>query len=116
MRLTLHLVATDAWEAAGSADPDAPYRHPSLETEGFIHCTDGDEAMAATANRHYAGDPHDFVVLTIDLDRVGATWRYDKPGSPYPHVYGAIERAAIVDVRPLPRAADGTFLPPEPGA
>jgi uncharacterized protein (DUF952 family) len=116
VRPTLHLVARDAWEAARSANPDAPYQHPSLEAEGFIHCTDGDEAMAATANRHYAGDPRDFVVLTVDLDMVGSPWRYDDPGSPYPHVYGPIERTAIVAVRPMPRAPDGTFLPPEADA
>ena len=109
MRPTLHLVATEAWEAT---DRDQPYRHPSLEAEGFIHCTDGDAEMARTANRHYAGDERPFVVLTVDLDRIVAPWRYDDPGSPYPHVYGPIERAAIVDVRPMPRAADGTFLPP----
>jgi uncharacterized protein (DUF952 family) len=112
VRRTLHLVARDAWEALGRADPDAPYRHPSLETEGFIHCTDGDGAMAATANRHYAGDPRDFVVLTIDLDVAGSPWRYDDPGSPYPHVYGPIDRRAILAVRPMPRDADGTYRAP----
>lgn len=108
-RLTLHLVGREPWQAA---DPGQPYRHPSLDTEGFIHCTDGDEEMARTANRHYAGQAGPFVVLTIDLDRAGSAWRYDDPGSPYPHVYGPIDRTAILEVRPMPRAADGTFLPP----
>ncbi len=109
MRLTLHLVARDPWAAS---DTGQPYRHPSLETEGFIHCTDGAAEMARTANRHYADDARPFVVLTIDLDRVGSPWRYDDPGSPYPHVYGPIERSAIVETRPMPRSADGTFLVP----
>ena len=109
MRPTLHLVASDAWTAS---DHGQPYRHPSLDAEGFIHCTDGGDEMAQTANRHYAGDERAFVVLTVDLDRVGAPWRYDDPGSPYPHVYGPIRRSAIVEVRPMPRSADGTFLPP----
>jgi uncharacterized protein (DUF952 family) len=109
VRPTLHLVADDQWAAS---DEGQPYRHPSLETEGFIHCTDGDAEMARTANRHYAGDERAFVVLTVDLDRVEAPWRYDDRGSPYPHVYGPIERSAIVEVRPMPRSADGTFLPP----
>ncbi len=112
MRTTLHLVARDAWEAA---DPSAAYRHPSLEGEGFIHCTDGDEAMAATANRHYRDARGEFVVLTLDLDATGSPWRYDEPDVPYPHVYGPIDRAAILAVRPMPRTADGMFLPPHPG-
>jgi uncharacterized protein (DUF952 family) len=115
VRTTLHLVARDAWEARDAADAAALYVHPSLETEGFIHCTDGDEAMAATANRHYATDPREFVVLTVDLDRTGSPWRFDQPDVPYPHVYGPIERAAILEVRSMPREADGTFLPPPPG-
>jgi uncharacterized protein (DUF952 family) len=114
MRPTLHIVAADSWKAYDATPTDPAYRHPSLESEGFIHCTDGDEAMAATANRHYRDDPRAFVVLTVDLDRAGSEWRFDEPDVPYPHVYGPIAREAIVEVRPMPRAADGSFLPPPP--
>jgi uncharacterized protein (DUF952 family) len=110
VRPTFHLVPEAAWSAQ---DPGAPYRHASLETEGFIHCTDGAEAMRDTANRHYGADPRPFLVLTVDLDAAGSPWRIEKPGSPYPHVYGPIDRAAILDVRPMPRDPDGTFRPPE---
>jgi uncharacterized protein (DUF952 family) len=107
-RLTFHLAPRASWEAS---DPDAPLGAASLETEGFIHCTDGTAEMVATANRHYATDPRDFVVLTIDLDRVTSPWGIDDPGRIYPHVFGPIDRAAIVAVVPAPRNADGTFLP-----
>jgi len=63
----------------------------------------------ATANRHYRDDPRPFVRLAIDLDRVGAPWRVEDPNGIYPHVFGPIDRAAILDVRPIPRDADGTF-------
>ena len=108
MRLTYHLTPREWWK---SADPAAPLGAPSLAAEGFIHCTDGAANMVATANRHYAADPRDFVVLTLDLDRVASPWELADPGRIYPHIFGPIERAAIVDVRPAPRAADGTFLP-----
>ena len=52
-------------------------------------------------------DPRPFVVLTVDLDAVGGPWRYDDPGSPYPHIYGPIARAAIVVVNVVERASDG---------
>lgn len=107
-RLTFHLTPRAWWDAA---DPGAPLRAPSLETEGFIHCTDGAAAMVATANRHYAGEPGAFVVLTIDLDRVTSPWRVDDPGRIYPHVFGPIDRAAILAIVDVPRSADGTFLP-----
>jgi uncharacterized protein (DUF952 family) len=106
VRPTLHLVAAADWEAS---DPSSPYTHPTLEDQGFIHCTDGAEAMRDTANRHYGSDPRPFVVLTIDLDATGSPWRIDEPGSPYPHVYGPIDRASILEVRPMPREADGRF-------
>jgi uncharacterized protein (DUF952 family) len=112
VRQTLHLVPKPVWT---SLDPSAPYVHASLADEGFIHCTDGAENLRDTANRHYRDDPRAFLVLTVDLDRAGSPWRIDEPGKPYPHVYGPIDRAAIVDVRPMPRTEDGEFrAPPEP--
>ena len=106
MRPTYHLVAEGTWEAL---DPSQPYTHASLADEGFIHCTDGRGNLRETANRFYRDDPRPFVVLTIDLDVVGSPWRIDEPGSPWPHVFGPIDRAAILEVRPMPRAEDGSF-------
>ena len=105
-RLTFHLVPVETWAAA---DPTGPYAAASLATEGFIHCTDGVEALAATFQRHYGDDPRPFLALTIDLDAVDAMWRFDVPGSPYPHIYGPIPRTAIVAVAAVQRAADGRF-------
>lgn len=105
---TFHLTPAAWWN---DADPRAPLGAPSLATEGFIHCTTGAAEMVATANRHYRDDARDFVVLTVDLDRLTSPWRADDPGGTYPHIFGPIDRAAIVDVRPMPRDAEGLFLP-----
>jgi uncharacterized protein (DUF952 family) len=107
VRLTYHLTPVEWWEASPI---EGPLTSPSLADEGFIHCTDGAAAMVATANRHYRDDPRAFVILTLDLDRVGSPWRIDDPGGIYPHIHGPINRASIVDVRPAPRALDGEFL------
>jgi uncharacterized protein (DUF952 family)/uncharacterized protein YciI len=107
MRPTYHLVPADAWTAHDRAVAYAP---PSLAAEGFIHCTDGAEAMVATANRHYRDDPRSFLVLTVDLDAIAAPWRFDDSDRIYPHVYGPIAPAAVLAAVPVPRAADGTFL------
>ena len=108
MRLSYHLVPLAAWEAA---PPDRPYEAWSLATEGFIHCTDGADEMVATANRHYRADPRDFLVLTIDLDAAGSPWRIEDDRGIYPHIFGPIDRAAVLRVVQAPRAADGRFLP-----
>ena len=106
MRPTFHMSPADLWAAA---DPNRPYEAPSLASEGFIHCTDGEEALIATADRHYASDPRPFVVLTVDLDAAGSPWRIEDAAGIYPHVYGPIDRSAIVEVRPMTRTDDGRF-------
>jgi uncharacterized protein (DUF952 family) len=106
MRATFHLVPEDVWAAA---DPAAAYKASSFESEGFIHCTDGVAALGETFHRYYAADPRSFLALTLDLDALGVPWRYDVPGSPYPHIYGPIERSAIVGVSRVDRDTDGRF-------
>lgn len=106
MRPTFHLIPVEIWSAA---DQDAPLARDSLAEEHFIHCTDGRDALIATANRHCRDDPRPFLVLTVDLDALTSPWRYDDPGKPYPHVYGPIDRAAIVGVAAALREDDGSF-------
>jgi uncharacterized protein (DUF952 family) len=108
MRPTYHLVPAETW---ATSDPNRPYAAASLIDEGFIHCTDGLIEMVATANRHYREDPRAFLVLTVDLDAAGSPWRIEDERGIYPHVHGAIDRAAITQVVRAPRTDDGEFLP-----
>jgi uncharacterized protein (DUF952 family) len=113
VRLTYHLVPVDSWAAS---DPDRAYEASSLATEGFIHCTDGADEMVATANRHYRDDPRSFLVLTLDLELVGSPWRIEDERGIYPHIFGPIDRSAVISVVSAPRNAEGLFLPFEPGS
>jgi uncharacterized protein (DUF952 family) len=106
MRETFHLVPEVAWSAA---DPASAYEASSLGAEGFIHCTDGVLALGETFDRYYAADPRAFLALTLDLDALDVPWRYDVEGSPYPHIYGHIDRWAIVAISRVDRSADGRF-------
>lgn len=103
---TFHLVPEPVW---GAAAPDEPYAAASLTTEGFIHCTDGVDALGVTFDRHYGTDERAFLALTLDLDALEVPWRYDVPGSPYPHIYGPIRRSAILGLRRVERTSDGRF-------
>jgi uncharacterized protein (DUF952 family) len=105
--ITFHLLPRAAWtevRATGQRAPD------SLRSEGFIHCTDGWEALVVSANRHFRDAAGPFLALAVDLGQTGSPWRYDDPAQVYPHVYGPIALNAIVSVRPMPRALDGRFL------
>jgi uncharacterized protein (DUF952 family) len=105
-RPTFHLVPVAVWHAS---DPAVPYEAEGFAREGFIHCTDGLEALAATFDKHYGHDPRPFLALTVDLDAVGVPWRFDVPGSPFPHIYGPIPREAILAVSEVRRGPDRGF-------
>jgi hypothetical protein len=68
--------------------------------------------LADVGNRYYRADPQPYEALTIALRWLTSPWRYDGDER-YPHVYGPLDRAAITEVRPIPRDGDGTFRPIE---
>jgi uncharacterized protein (DUF952 family) len=105
-----HLVSIDYWE---SQPADRPYTPTDFEREGFIHCTQGEEQLAVVANRYYRNDRRVFDVLVIDADALTSELKYE-PGADdvlYPHIYGPLNRDAVVDVLPMPRDPDGAFQP-----
>jgi uncharacterized protein (DUF952 family) len=105
-----HLVPQDYWEAVAL---DRPYTPADYEHAGFIHCTAGVEQLAIVANRYYRRDARVWLALTIAAERVSAVIRYE-PGEDdvkYPHIYGALNRDAVINVQVMPRQSDGTFQP-----
>ena len=110
-RPTLHLVPEATWS---ERDPAAAYLPAAYPDDGFVHCTDGDDEMVVVADRFYRDDPRTFLLLTLDLERTGSPWRFDDPSHRYPHVYGPIDPASVIEVRRMVRGADGRFLRPGP--
>src|SRR5947208_199916 len=111
---TFHIVPREYYEAQPAGEDYRP--EPMMAgRERFIHCTDGADNLAATGNRYYASDPRDFVFLVIDKSRVEAPVRYEDPGQIYPHIYGPLNRSAIVEVGSFRRDEAGRFLPPDIG-
>ncbi len=110
MQTTYHLLPLETWTARlAGPHPRDPYRAESLATEGFIHCTNGSQALGQTFDRYYASDPRPFVCLSIDLDALDVAWRFDDARTPYPHVYGPIVDHAIGATFDVVRAADDRF-------
>lgn len=94
-----HVTTRAAWDAATAA---GAYSAPSLQTEGFIHCsTEGQ--VAGVLERYYKGQ-FNLVRLTIDTDRLQHPLQFEhspSTGEEFPHVYGHINTDAVIAVDPL---------------
>jgi uncharacterized protein (DUF952 family) len=110
--LLVHLCSTDEWDQARSAGELCP---DSLVEVGFVHLS-AQHQVHLPANRLFAGRV-DLVLLYLDPDRLGAAvlWEPGVAGDPaamlFPHLYGALPAAAVVDVRPYVPGPDGRFEP-----
>lgn len=76
----------------------------TLAEEGFIHASRRDQVQGVF-DRYYRGAGEHLVLLTIDPARLtDAEVRVEAVGDDtYPHVYGPINRTAVMDVVPLDR-------------
>ena len=105
MSRILHITTPAALEAGRA---NGTYTAPSLDDEGFIHCST-DEQVADTANRYYAGQSG-LILLHIDTNQLSADVKWEPSnGVLFPHIYGPIDLDAIVDVEPFEPGDDGLF-------
>ncbi len=84
---------------------------PSLTEEGFLHGSATVEQCLAVANRKYAQVKH-LVALVVETGKLTSKLQYDtaKDGQLYPHIYGPLNREAVVEVRGVRRDKDGRFV------
>ncbi|WP_067707400.1 DUF952 domain-containing protein [Nocardia yamanashiensis] len=108
----VHICTRAEWEAAR---PTGEYRAPSLDEAGFIHLSAPYQAHLP-ANRLFTGRP-DLVLLWLDPTALGAPVKWE-PGVPtdpqsmlFPHLYGPLPVAAVVEVADFRPESDGRFLP-----
>jgi glutathione S-transferase len=92
----------------------AEYFPKPFAQDGFIHCTKDPREMARVANRFYKTERGPHVYLYIDTKKVKPKIKYEDTAKKYPHIYGGLNRDAVVAVKPARREVDGTYLPPEP--
>ena len=114
----LHLVPADDFRAQSGPQPYLPAR---FGTDGFIHCAQEPAVLLYIANAFYKTLPGEFWVLVIDPDKLTSPLKWEppnpapEPGSPlapllFPHIYGPLNREAILEIRVTARAPDGSFL------
>lgn len=98
------------WERAKR---EGNYEAPSLASEGFIHCSTGDQVIR-TANRLFQGQTG-LVLLEIDSLKVGAEIKYENcegGEEAFPHIYGPLDPGSVVRVMALEPGEDGSFAIP----
>jgi uncharacterized protein (DUF952 family) len=120
-----HLVQARLWEPV--VDSDGTYYPPTYEADGFTHATANPAALMNVANHFYKDVDGTWYCLRMTEESLADTgvetiWEGTAPvgdiepefeGSDdelFPHILGGIRPAAVVEVLPVERAADGTFL------
>ncbi|WP_066378709.1 MULTISPECIES: DUF952 domain-containing protein [unclassified Anabaena] len=110
MNTILHITNREKWEEAKKI---GNYHADSLDTEGFIHCSQVTQIIRV-ANRFFQHQK-ELVLLLINSDLVQPEIRYEiADGELFPHIYGELNLDAVYQVIDFEPGEDGLFeLPPE---
>ena len=99
-----HVATATDWEAAlASGSYTTSTRGRTLAEEGFLHASRADQ-WRSVLERYYADVGEPLVLLVIDTERLEVpVVEEGVPGGDdtFPHVYGALDPAAVVRVVPL---------------
>lgn len=106
-----HITSQEDWDEARR---QGAYHHPSLTSEGFIHCAYAHQ-LEGVLERFFVGWTQ-VTILCIDPERVLSGIRIEGPiseGGPFPHLYGPLNLDAVWRIVSLEPDAHGRFeLPP----
>ena len=112
--MILHITSKSEWAAAQAR---GEYTAPSLQTEGFIHCSTEDQVLHV-ANAFYAGRT-DLVLLKLNEAQLKPELKWEPPAGPpapgisesdkFPHVFGPINLTAVASVLDFMPDSDGTW-------
>lgn len=116
--MILHITTQTDWQ---NAQKKGKYTAPSLDNEGFIHCSTVKQAVD-TANLFFKGQ-NGLVLLCINESKLMSECRFESPtggmhhnpdaGNLFPHVYGPINLSAVIKVLDFPTDNNGMFTLPE---
>ncbi|MFI2639941.1 DUF952 domain-containing protein [Streptomyces sp. NPDC018610] len=100
-----HVVPSAEWQAG----PDRPYAPASLAEDGFVHCSPDEATTLAVVDAFYRNAPRPLLALVIDETLLAARLEWEAPepapppgvpaGTAFPHVFGPLDRAAVVRIR-----------------
>jgi len=117
--MILHITSRAEW---AEAQTRGEYIAPSLNTEGFIHCST-EKQVIHVANAFYRGR-NDLVLLKLDETKLKPELKWEAPAAAgpapgvsesdlFPHIFGPINLTAVASVLDfMPDPASGTFTLP----
>ena len=111
MSYILHIAVRTAWDKASVV---GSYTADTLESEGFIHCSNPHQ-LISVANFRFCGRS-DLVLLCINRLKVYAEIRDENlegGDSLFPHIYGPLNIDAVVNVFDFTPGSDGCFALPK---
>lgn len=91
-----HLTTLAEWE---EAQDKGVYSAPSLEKEGFIHCST-EQQVDQVLQKHFK-QHENLVKLTIDPARLTQKLQYDmndEAQQEFPHIYGPLNLEAVTQI------------------
>jgi len=107
---------------------EGKYFSPTYTADGFIHATEDPAMLIDTGNHFYKSSVGQWTCMKIDVSILTAEVIYEAPmavgnieakdysaeGKPetpkFPHIYGAINTDSVIELFPIVRAEDGSFL------
>ena len=105
--MILHCMKESLWK---QRENQGSWGQEELERDGFIHCSAADFFWRVVPNFAEVTEP--LVLLCIDEDELQSEIRYEDGGEGrlYPHIYGLVNREAVVQVLPYRRDAAGRWI------
>lgn len=113
--MIFHITRRTDWE---TALPTGMYHGDTLDTQGFIHCST-EEQVVRVANAIFRGQTG-LVLLVIDPQKVQVEVKFEPPihpttgepesgGELFPHIYGALNTDAVIQVVDFAPDSEGLF-------
>ncbi|KJY18343.1 MULTISPECIES: DUF952 domain-containing protein [Streptomyces] len=112
--MIFHIVPLADWTAA----PELPFAPPSLDSEGFVHCSADRATALGIVDSHYRAQPGTLLAVELDEDALTAEVRREgDSGGRFPHVFGPLNRDAVIHVWEVVRTpgTPASLTPWQPG-
>jgi uncharacterized protein (DUF952 family) len=109
-----HIATREVWSNSAAKGAAGKYQPEAFPIDGFIHCSTREQVIQV-ANTRFRGQSG-LVLLSIDPDLLQAEVVYEnlEGGEQlFPHIYGELNPAAVVQVSNFEPGKDGTFTLPD---